>query len=541
MRGWILITQNLKSMPEKTANQTLTDYTESLTDWYIGKTPIENRKRKGQYFTPKRVSELMVSLFENVEQPGVIKILDPGAGIGIFESVFCDYIKSLKKKTKISFDLYENDAEVLPLLELNMKMCKKNMAFQGFEVSYKIFDEDFILSNVSVFNNLENFDVDKDGYDFVISNPPYYKLNKDSPQVIGMKRIVSGQPNAYPLFMAVSAKLLKNGGQMTVLTPRSYCSGLYFKAFRKWFFKDVKPQKIHLFESRKEVFKRYGVLQENVILNAIKTSKIPENILISESKGIPDEGEMIKIKNTTYDKIIVEKDNDIVMRIPISVIDELIAVSIDSFDNNLEKLGFRVSTGPVVPFRAKNCLLKKTHDHNIIPLLWMHNIVDGMIRWPLEMNGIPIGLRRTKESEKILKPNKNYVLIKRFSTKEGKQRINAGIYLKNSINSEFIGIENHVNYIYKKDGELTKDEVYGITTLLNSKLYNKYFQITNGSTQVNASEIRNLPIPSLEILRDVGVSIQNLKQADAITKEKIILKVLRIDGEISSELLAVDN
>ena len=56
MRGWILITENLKSIPEKTANQTLADYTESLTDWYISKTPIENRKRKGQYFTPKRVS-----------------------------------------------------------------------------------------------------------------------------------------------------------------------------------------------------------------------------------------------------------------------------------------------------------------------------------------------------------------------------------------------------------------------------------------------------------------------------------------------------
>ena len=536
-----MITENLKAIPEKTANQTLTDYTESLTDWYIGKTPIENRKRKGQYFTPKRVSELMVSLFENIEQTGVIKILDPGAGIGIFESVFCDYIKSFKRKTKISFDLYENDAEVLPLLELNMKMCKKNMAFQGFEVSYKIFDEDFILSNAPIFNNLENFDADKDGYDFVISNPPYYKLNKDSPQVIGMKRIVSGQPNAYPLFMAVSAKLLKTGGQMTVLTPRSYCSGLYFKTFRKWFFKTVKPQKIHLFESRKEIFKKYGVLQENVILNAIKTSKIPENILISESKGIPNEDEMTKIKNTTYDKIIVEKDNDIVMRIPISIIDELIAVYIDNFDNNLEKLGFRVSTGPVVPFRAKNCLLKKTRDYNIIPLLWMHNIVDGRIRWPLEMNDTPIGLKRTKESEKILKPNKNYVLVKRFSTKEGKQRINAGIYLSDIINSDFIGIENHINYIYKRDDELTKDEVYGIATLLNSKLYNKYFQITNGSTQVNASEIRNLPIPSLEIIREVGVSIQNLKQADTTAKEKIILKALKIGEKISSELLAVDD
>jgi len=36
----------------------------------------------------------MVNLFENIGQKEVIKILDPGAGIGIFESTFCEYIKS---------------------------------------------------------------------------------------------------------------------------------------------------------------------------------------------------------------------------------------------------------------------------------------------------------------------------------------------------------------------------------------------------------------------------------------------------------------
>lgn len=243
-------------------------------------------------------------------------------------------------------------------------------------------------------------------------------------------------------------------------------------------------------------------------------------------------------RNTTYDKIIIENNKDIVMRIPTSEIDELIAFYIDKFDNNLETLGLNISTGPVVPFRASNLLLKKINDCNdFIPLVWMHNLVDGMIKWPLEKNEIPIGLKMTKESIKILKPNKNYVLIKRFSTKEGKQRINAGIYLKNSLNSDFIGIENHVNYLYKKDGELTIDEVYGITTLLNSKLYNQYFQITNGSTQVNVSEIRDFPLPSLEIIREIGNSIRNLKLNDVRIRESIIINALEIDEKISSQLL----
>lgn len=530
-----MITKNIKFLPEKTENQTLEDYTEHLTDQYVDKISAENRKRQGQYFTPKKISELMVRLFENIGQTGSVKILDPGAGIGIFESSFCEYVKSFEKNVKVSFDLYENDTNVILFLEQNMQTCKDDMATNGLKINYKIFKEDFILSNTKIFNDLEKFDYKKKGYDFVILNPPYYKLNKYSPQVIELKNIVSGQPNIYPLFMAISAKLLKNGGQMTALTPRSYCSGSYFKAFREWFFKTVKPQKIHLFDSRKDIFKKYNVLQENVILNAIKTSKTPENIQISVSKGIPT-GETLMSRNTTYDKIIIENNNDIVMRIPTSEIDELIAAHIDGFDNNLETLGFEVSTGPVVPFRAKKFLLKNMHNYNIIPLMWMHNIVDGVIKWPLELSGVPIGLIKTKESVKILKPNKNYVLIKRFSAKEGKQRINAGIYLKNCSNSDYIGIENHVNYLYKKGGELAIDEAYGITTLLNSKLYNQYFQITNGSTQVNVSELRNFPFPSLEIIKEIGTLIQNLKLIDH-KKENIIINSLKIEEKISRELL----
>jgi len=140
-----LAIDNLKLIPKKAADQTLVDYVECLTDWYIERIPIEDRKAKGQYFTHEKVSELMVNLFENIGQKEVIKILDPGAGIGIFESTFCEYLKSLGKKVKISFDLYENDITIIPLLEQNMKICEDDMAAKGIEINYKIFNDDFIL------------------------------------------------------------------------------------------------------------------------------------------------------------------------------------------------------------------------------------------------------------------------------------------------------------------------------------------------------------------------------------------------------------
>jgi len=532
-----MVTENMEDLPERAINQTLVEYTESLTDGYLDRTPLQYLKKRGQYFTPRRISEFMVRQFEDINKKREIKILDPGAGMGIFESAFCEYIKSLNKNVKISFDLYENDANILPLLRLNTEVCRNDMTTEGFRFSYKILNEDFILSNASIFDNpKENYDTNQERYDLVISNPPYYKLKKDSPQIIKMKNIINGQPNIYPLFMALSARLLKNGGQMTILTPRSYCSGLYFKKFRNWFFETVKPYKIHLFESRKEVFKKYGVLQENVILTAIKTSRAPKNVLISVSDGIPNE--KLKIKSVAYDKIIVKKRDDVMMRILVSESDDLIATYIDKFDGSLETFGFKVSTGPVVPFRAKDLLLRKIYCRSdSVPLIWMQNILNGMIKWPIEKNNKPIGIKKTKKSRKILIPNKNYVLIKRFSTKEGKQRINAGIYLNDLFSADLIGIENHVNYISKIDGELTINEVYGIVALLNSRLYNRYFQITNGSTQVNANEISGIPVPPLEIIREMGNSIRKLKRTDDTVKEKVVTRALKIDKKIENELI----
>lgn len=305
------MTLNIKNVPLKCENQTLVDYTEYLTDWYISRIPDEDRKQKGQYFTPGKISELMIKQFQNLDKYESIKVLDPGAGLGIFESAFCDLFKSLNKNIRIYFDIYENDITVLPFLKYNMEVCKKEVEDSRVEIFYKIIPEDFLLSNSHIcLDKIDIFENEDEKYDLVISNPPYYKINTNSPQVQHMKHIMNGQPNIYPFFMALSAKLLKPEGQMTLLTPRSYCSGLYFKKFRNWFFETVKPCKIHLFESRKELFKKYEVRQENIILNAVKTKKAPKNVQISVSIGIPLSDEDIQVRSTHYSNIIRKNHND---------------------------------------------------------------------------------------------------------------------------------------------------------------------------------------------------------------------------------------
>jgi len=505
----------------------LVDYTELLTDEYVNNTTSKDRKSKGQFFTPKTISEFMVRQYNNLHNKDEIKILDPGAGIGIFESTICDMLISKSKRPKVIFEIYENDENILPYLKKNMRMCKKKMEENGFKFFYRIYSDDFIIRNSSFFKRGPVEIRPECFYDYAISNPPYYKIRKSSRSAKDLEIILKGQPNIYILFMALSAKLLKENGELVVITPRSYCSGPYFINFRRWFFNYMKPKKIHVFGSRRDVFKKYHVLQEMVILAAVKRKNDPKYLTISNSKGDILKTEKIKKRKTEYAKSIIKMDNDIIMRIPTTEEDELLADKVDSQGNKLDSLGFKVSTGPVVPFRTSDSLVNSIADKNkYAPLIWMQNIQRGKVGWPLGESKRPMAIKKDDITKKILIPNKNYVLIKRFSAKEGRKRINAGVLLKKWINSDQIGIENHVNYIYRPNGNLSEDEAYGITAILNSKVYDRYFQIINGSTQVNATEIMNFPFPDVEKIRLMGKLIRENQDSNEINNEKIIVELL---------------
>jgi adenine-specific DNA-methyltransferase len=107
-------------------------------------------------------------------------------------------------------------------------------------------------------------------------------------------------------------------------------------------------------------------------------------------------------------------------------------------------------------------------------------------------------------SQSLLLPNKNYILLRRFSAKDDKSRLIASPYFAKLQDAEFIGVENKVNYIYRPKGELERNEVIGLAAILNSKLFDNYFRIFNGNVNVSATELREMPLPSLEIIKQIG-------------------------------------
>ena len=83
----------------------------------------------------------------------------------------------------------------------------------------------------------------------------------------------------------------------------------------------------------------------------------------------------------------------------------------------------------------------------------------------------------------------------------------AAPYFCNYIKSDFIGVENKLNYIYRKNGHLGRNEAVGLCALLNSQLFDSYFRIFNGNVNVSATELREMNLPPLETIKEIGTKI----------------------------------
>ena len=92
-----------------------------------------------------------------------------------------------------------------------------------------------------------------------------------------------------------------------------------------------------------------------------------------------------------------------------------------------------------------------------------------------------------------------------------------------------IGLENHINFIHRPKGELSEEEVYGITAILNTSFIDIYFRMLNGNTQVNATDIRSLPLPPLDKIKEIGRHV--IKEIPPVGKEldSLVSEHLKID------------
>ncbi len=506
----------------------------------------DRRKCVGQFFTPLPVAKFMALL---VDVRPSVRILDPGCGTAVLTCALIERLAASKACRKIQVVGYDIDQHMVELAGLALEQAHRFCSSRDVALEFDIREDDFVTvarAGLAFHPDLE--DSTNDLFDVIICNPPYIKLRNSDSRAAIAKNVGAGVSNTYALFMMLSAYLLKPSGQMVFITPRSFCSGHYFARFRREFFRIVQPAHIHVFDSRTETFASDDVLQESVILKTLKMPRNPaKRYLVSVSSSVGKRDlEKSRFRKVSLDRILDATSPIHPLRLPTSQRDDRLLDYVDSWPRRLGGSGLRVSTGPVVPFRAKHYLssLSAYRSGKAVPLLWSHHIGPMQTTWPSKKaQKKPEAIAVCEGSRELLVPLRTCVLVRRFSPKEWPSRIVASVLSPSEFSSlTHIGLENHLNYIYRYDSSLSTEEGVGLSLLLNSPILDRYFRILNGNTQVSATELRSLPLPSLDNIKRLGnLWLKKNTRWEHASANAMLRQVLKVPIELLEMERALDN
>ncbi len=478
----------------------------NVTSSFVESIPKKERKKYGQFFTSQKTAEFMSSLFTIDFSKPELRLLDAGAGTGLLTTALVERLRNSGYKGHIYAVCYENDPKVLPTLIENLEFLKKNL-----EIKYEVRVDNYLTSQNFVCADF--FKKEAEQFDMIIGNPPYLKIAKDAPEALAMPEVCYGAPNLYFLFWAMGINNLKDGEEMVYIIPRSWTSGAYFERFRKYLFRHCVITNIHIFGSRDKVFDGESVLQETMIIKVKKTREKPIYVKMSSSET----SDFADIKYYDVDYGTIVAPNQFVFLVTSQKEAEILS-RVNSQSNTLESDNLRMRTGLIVDFRSRE-ILRDNGEEGSIPLFYSHHIRNGRVQWPTGRESEYI----VTDKSGYLQENTDYLFVKRFTSKEEKRRLQCGIYLKADYSEyKYISTQNKINYIKCDTPELA----YGLYALLNSTLYDTYYRILNGSTQVNSTEINLMPVPSKDAIREMGRELIDMELTEQ-NCDKIVNRWIR--------------
>jgi len=457
-------------------------------------TPRKHKALLGQYLTPISVAKYMASLID-LESAEEVKLLDPGAGQGSLGIAAAEFIWNRDNKKRVSLDSFEMDKTITGMLRKNLETAQELYHFQ-----FSVYEEDYIQSSV----NDIGWNVQKK-YTHVVMNPPYQKMATRSLHHRLLEDIGINTVNLYSAFVWLALEMVKPDGQVIAIIPRSFCNGTYYRPFREYILKKASIEHIHVFESRTDAFKDDSVLQENIII-ALRKERTQSNVKVSWSSdtSLNDYHE----KTVKMNEIAKDRDEQLYFHIPIGI--KKSANNALQFHIPFDDLGLSVSTGPIVDFRMRE-LLRDRADGHTVPLLYPGHFKNYRMVWP--GNGKrPNAILIDEQVKKGLFSKGNYVVIRRFSSKEEKHRVIASLVSETDLEYEYCTFENHLNVIHRNRNGLDYHLALGLICYLNSDFLDSEFRKFSGHTQVNATDLRNLAYPSYDELKLLGIAMMKKKE-----------------------------
>ena len=486
----------------------------------------EEREQDGQFFTPPAIARCLAGWFQSdgFNRPS-LHLLDPGAGGGVLTAAVVDRIigllaaGSLPRLKEVTLEAWEVDAAFIPSLRWNLSACADGLNRAGVLTTVDIHHGSFIEGAVRALDPGLFGIPQAPNVTHAILNPPYRKIATCSRERMLLASIGIETSNLYAAFVWLAIRHLVAGGELAAITPRSFCNGPYFRPFRSALLSEASFHRVHVFNSRTEAFSRDDVLQENILFHLSRGVRVKAPLTVSTgSLEAPVKARLPR------DRFVAPSDPDQVIHIATEADASDVRGFFDALPCKLADLGIEVSTGPVVDFRLKDSLA----DHlgaGGVPLIYPHCVKTGRVLAPLlramdygdsRSSKKPVAIQNDEESRKWLVPVARFVLIKRFSSKEEKRRLVAGVLNPAEFPSGLIGIENHLNFFHRKRAGLSAALACGLCRFLNSTVADRYFRQFNGHTQVNASDLRAFRYPYLSALELLGNAVLDDTEQHAI-------------------------
>jgi len=497
---------------------------EAFRTRFNGVSSRKSRSEIGQFLTPAGIAQFMASLFaRHVEQ---VRILDPGAGAGaLFSACVANLCGRRKRPQSIEVVAYEIHEGLVPCLTETMELCRNVCCEAGVRFDGHVLHTDFVDAAIEQ-TECRLFSSENQRFTHAILNPPYKKINGQSRTRRLLDAAGMGTSNLYAAFVWLAVQMLEPGGELVAITPRSFCNGPYFRRFRKALLELTSLRHIHVFESRKKAFSDDAVLQENVIFHAVRSRSRHKKVTISSTSG--PHFDSLKMRAVPYKHVVLPGDPDMFVYLVQDEKDHRVMECMGSFDAGLDKLGLEVSTGRVVGFRARDFLRRKPGT-TTMPLIHPCHLRNGSVEWPKLGGKKPNAIVACSETADLMVESGYYVLTKRFTAKEERRRVVATVFDPKKLGAPLVGFENHLNYFHVKGKGMSARLARGLAMFLNSTLFDAYFRLFSGHTQVNATDLRRMRYPSRQALLRLGVHMKNQMPKQELI-DKIIQEEFAFDG-----------